>query len=152
MSENKNQWHIFSKINIQQWQATGQGSIFLECNYTEVINFPIWQAPAAQNLCTGCNARSDHRGKSLRSWRYLSKTWQSESHFTRELKNQSHSHANATTFMHYYFVFSQHKRLTFNLCNVLPVLQYSILKCTISEEEDTSRFNNAGKLFFSVHL
>ena len=67
------------------------------------------------------------QGSSIGFFKFIIATLQSESHFERELNNQPHSHANATTFYALLICFSQHKRLAFNPCNVFPVLQYSIL-------------------------
>ena len=86
-------------------------------------------------------------------FKFIIQTWQSESHFTGELNNQSHSHANATTFYALLFCFSQHKRLAFkfNMCNVLPVLQYSILNDVplLGKKKMSAGSRMQGSCFFS---
>ena len=63
-------------------------------------------------------------------------------YFMRESNNQPHSHTNATTFTHYYFVFHTKKGLAGN-----SIFNFELCR----EEEDISTFKNAGKLVISVH-
>ena len=75
--------------------------------------------------------------------KFIIKTGQSESHFTRELNNQPHSHPNATTF--YALLFCFHTIQDY----VLQVLQYSMLYDVPLGKKKSAGSRMQGSCFFS---